>query len=98
MKISAWGIRNPIPVTVLFLALSIAGIVRYFFLSVKQFPDVSFPVVSVTVTQNGAAPAELETQVTRRVEDAVAGISGVKHIQSTVLLGASSTGIEFQIG
>jgi HAE1 family hydrophobic/amphiphilic exporter-1 len=98
MKISAWGIRNPIPVTVLFLALSIAGIVSYFFLSVKQFPDVSFPVVSVTVTQNGAAPAELETQVTRRVEDAVAGIAGVKHIQSTVLLGASSTSIEFQIG
>lgn len=98
MKVSAWGIRNPIPVTVLFLALTIAGIASYFLLAVKQFPDVSFPVVTVTVTQNGAAPAELETQVTRAVEDAVAGIAGVDHIQSTVLLGASTTTIEFEIG
>jgi HAE1 family hydrophobic/amphiphilic exporter-1 len=96
--LSAWAIRNPIPVAVLFIALALAGIVSYNLLAVKQFPDVSFPVVQVTVTQNGAAPAELETQVTRPVEDAVAGISGVKNIQSTVLLGASTTAIEFEIG
>jgi len=96
--ISAWGIRNPIPVVVLFAALCIAGVVSYYLLPIKQFPDISFPIVSVTVTQNGAAPAELETQVTRPVEDAVAGIAGVDHIQSTVTLGASVTTIEFEIG
>jgi HAE1 family hydrophobic/amphiphilic exporter-1 len=97
-RISAWSIRNPIPVTVLFVALALAGIASYFLLAVKQFPDLSFPIVNVTITQNGAAPGELETQVTRQVEDAVAGIAGVDHIQSTVILGASSTRIEFEIG
>src|SRR5687767_7222299 len=98
LRISAWAIRNPIPVSVLFIALALAGIASYFLLAVKQFPDVSFPVVQVTVTQNGAAPGELETQVTRPVEDAVAGIAGVKTVQSTVVLGGSTTSIEFKIG
>ncbi|MCX9147944.1 efflux RND transporter permease subunit [Erythrobacter sp. WG] len=98
LRVSAWGIRNPIPVSVLFLALALAGIASYFLLPIKQFPDVSFPVVQVSVTQNGAAPGELETQVTRPVEDAVAGIAGVKTVQSTVVLGGSTTTIEFQIG
>ncbi len=98
LSISAWAIRNPIPVSVLFIALALAGIASYLMLAVKQYPDVSFPVVQVTVTQNGAAPGELETQVTRPVEDAVAGIAGVKTVQSTVVLGASTTSIEFKIG
>lgn len=98
LRVSAWAIRNPIPVSVLFLALALAGVASYFLLPIKQFPDVSFPVVQVNVTQNGAAPGELETQVTRPVEDAVAGIAGVKTVQSTVVLGASTTTIEFKIG
>jgi HAE1 family hydrophobic/amphiphilic exporter-1 len=98
LRLSAWSIRNPIPVTVLFVALALAGIASYLMMPVKQFPDLSFPIVNVTITQSGAAPGELETQVTRPVEDAVAGISGVDHIQSTILLGASTTRIEFEIG
>ncbi len=98
LRISAWGIRNPIPVAVMFIALALAGIASYSLMAVKQFPDVSFPVVQVTVTQNGAAPGELETQVTRPVEDAVAGIAGVKTVQSSVVLGTSTTTIEFRIG
>ncbi|MFM7349681.1 MAG: efflux RND transporter permease subunit, partial [Erythrobacter sp.] len=98
LRVSAWAIRNPIPVSVLFLALALAGVASYLLLPIKQFPDVSFPVVQVTVTQNGAAPGELETQVTRPVEDAVAGIAGVKTVQSTVVLGSSTTTIEFKIG
>ena len=56
------------------------------------------PLVSVTVTQLGAAPAELETQVTRKVEDSIAGIGNIKHISSTVNDGASTTSIEFNLG
>ena len=98
MRLSAWAIRNPIIVTVVFTALTIAGIVAYLLLPVKQFPNVSFPAVTVTITQNGASPQELETQVTRPVEDSVAGISGVKDIRSSVALGSSITTINFQIG
>lgn len=98
MAISAWSIRNPIPVAVLFIAITIAGIAAYLGLPIKQFPDTSFPTVQITVTQNGAAPAELETQVTRVAEDAVASIPGVKHVISTITLGQSVTTVEFEIG
>ncbi|WP_114952483.1 efflux RND transporter permease subunit [Sphingosinicella terrae] len=96
--ISSWAIRNPIPVSVLFIGLSIAGIAAYLFLPVKQFPDVSFPVVQVAVVQEGAAPQELETQVTRLIEDAVTSVSGVDNVISTVTQGSSMTMIEFEVG
>jgi HAE1 family hydrophobic/amphiphilic exporter-1 len=98
LRISAWAIRNPVPVTVLFLALLLAGVIAYSRLPVKQFPNLSFPLVSVTVTQSGAAPAAMETQITRPVEDAIAGISNVKTITSIVTQGVSTTNIEFQMG
>ncbi|MDB5461498.1 MAG: efflux transporter permease subunit [Caulobacteraceae bacterium] len=97
-RVSTWGIRNPVPVALLFLALTVAGIAGYMTMPIKAFPEVSFPVVMVAVTQSGAAPSEMETQVTRPVEDAAAAISGVKHISSTVTLGSSVTEIEFQFG
>jgi HAE1 family hydrophobic/amphiphilic exporter-1 len=97
-QVSTWGIRNPVPVVLLFLTLTIAGIAGYMVMPIKQFPEISFPVVTISVTQSGAAPAEMETQITRPVEDVAAGISGVKHISSTVTLGSSSTQVQFQIG
>jgi hydrophobic/amphiphilic exporter-1 (mainly G- bacteria), HAE1 family len=98
LKISAWAIKNPVPVAVLFVALLLAGVVAYSGLYVKMFPNVQFPMVSVTVTQNGAAPGEMETQITRPIEDAMAGIPNVKNIYSTVTLGVSTTNIEFELG
>ena len=53
LRISAWAIRNPTPVALLFLALTIAGVLSYFTLPIKNFPNVEFPVVMVTVTQSG---------------------------------------------
>ena len=91
LRLSAWAIENPIIVTVVFMALTIAGIIAYMLLPVKQFPNVSFPAVTVTITQNGASPAELETQVTRPVEDSVAGISGVKDIRSSTSRSSSAS-------
>jgi HAE1 family hydrophobic/amphiphilic exporter-1 len=60
--ISAWSIRNPIPVAIIFIALMLAGITSYQRLAIKQFPDISFPLVVVTVVQPGAAPTELNTR------------------------------------
>ena len=98
LKVSAWAIKNPIPVAVLFIALMVAGLGCYLTLPIKQFPNVEFPAVTVTVTQSGAAPGEMETQVTRPIEDAVAGISNVKDIRSSVVQGASTTTIQFNLG
>ena len=96
--ISAWAIRNPVPVAVLFIGLIMAGLIAYTGLPVKQYPNVQFPVVAVTVTQNGAAPGEMETQITRPVEDALASVTGVKTVQSVVTQGVSTTSLQFEIG
>lgn len=98
IRISAWAIRNPIIVAVVTLAFTIAGIAAYQFLIVKRFPNIEFPRVSVTVTQNGAAPSEIETQITRPIENALTGIAGLRHVTSTVTLGSSQTSAEFEIG
>ncbi|MBX9693320.1 MAG: efflux RND transporter permease subunit, partial [Cyanobacteria bacterium] len=95
--ISAWSIKNPVPVLVLFLTMSVAGIVCFFSLGIDESPNIDIPIVSVTVSQVGAAPPELETQVTRKVEDACAGIGNVKHIISKVNEGLSATTIEFEL-
>jgi len=98
MKISAWAIRHPIPVAVIMIALTLAGIWSYLLLPIKRFPNVEFPVVSVSVTQQGAAPSEMEQQITRPIEDALTGIAGLRHTSSTVTLGSSGTSAEFEIG
>ena len=97
-NISAWAIRNPIPTAVLFLLLTLGGIVAFPGLRINNTPDIDLPAVVVSILQPGAAPSELETQVTRRVEDAVAGLGDVKHITSIVQDGTSTTVIEFALG
>jgi HAE1 family hydrophobic/amphiphilic exporter-1 len=98
LRLSTWGIKNPIPVALLFLAAVLAGAISYTFLPIKQFPNVVFPAVLVIVTDNGAAPAEIKTQITRPIEDAMAGIAGVRDMQSQIAEGSSTTEVEFQLG
>jgi HAE1 family hydrophobic/amphiphilic exporter-1 len=76
----------------------LAGIVSYFTLPVKNYPNIEFPLVIVSVTQSGAAPQELKTQVTRQVEDAVSGITDIQSMASVVTQGSSVTRIQFNIG
>ncbi len=97
-NISAWSIRNPVPTIVLFLVLTIAGLASLRGLSIALDPNIDIPTVSVQIAQKGAAPTELETQVTRKVEDAVAGIGNIKHITSRVSEGNSFITIEFVLG
>lgn len=97
-NISAWAIRKPVPVLVLFIVMTLTGWMAFSKLPINANPNVSFPVVNVTVTQASAAPSEMETQITRRIEGAVSGIAGVKHIRSTLADGTSNTVIEFRIG
>jgi hydrophobe/amphiphile efflux-1 (HAE1) family protein len=94
---STWAIRNPIPPIVLFLVLCVAGLIAFSKLPVSNMPTVVVPVVSVSITQPGAAAEELETQVTRRVEGAIAGLQGVKSITSNISEGSSVSTVEFQL-
>ena len=98
LLISAWAIRNPTPVAVLFIALVIAGLISYMALPIKNFPNVEFPAVSVTVTRSGAAPAEMENQVTRPIENAMSGLNHVTTIASSVNQGSSTTVVQFELG
>ena len=97
-RISSWSIRNPIPVIVLFIVLTLGGLVGFPQLRINSSPDIDYPIVAVTIAQSGASPAELESQVTRLVENSVAGLGGVHHIYSTVNEGASTTTVEFNLG
>ena len=97
-NISAWSIRNPISPIVLFIALTLAGIVAFIRMDVNDNPDIEFPAADITVSQPGAAPTELETQVTQRVEAAVRGITGVDELTSYVSEGSSKTTVQFTIG
>ncbi len=98
LRISAWGIRNPIPVAVLFIAAVLAGLVSYAALPIKHFPNIEFPAVMVQVTRAGTAPAEMENQITRPVENALAGLPNTQSIASTVTQGSSTTVIQFDLG
>jgi len=96
-NISAWSIRRPVPALVLFMVLLALGWTSFANLPVTRFPNIDVPIVQVRISQAGAAPAELEVQVTKRIEDAVAGVNGIKHQTSAVTEGASITTIEFRL-
>lgn len=97
MNFSAWSIRNPIAPLLAFFLLIVVGMQSFYSLPITRFPNIDVPVIAITVTQSGAAPAELELQVTKEIEDAVAGISGVDDIMSTVTDGSSVTSVLFEI-
>lgn len=97
MNFSAWSIRNPIAPILAFFILMVLGWQSFNALPITRFPNIDFPLVVVSVAQPGAAPAELESQVTKIVEDAVVGITGVKNVTSTVNDGISSTAVEFRM-
>jgi multidrug efflux pump subunit AcrB len=97
LNISAWAIRNPIPPIVTFIVLTLLGINAFRGLPVTLFPNVDIPVIQILVTQSGSAPGDLEKQITKKIEDAAAGVSGIKHIISQVTDGQSVTTLEFRL-
>jgi hydrophobe/amphiphile efflux-1 (HAE1) family protein len=97
-NISAWAIRHPTLPIVLFVVLTFVGIVSFVRLPINLNPDVSFPVVNVSVSQPGAAPSEIETQVTQKLEGAIASVGGVRSLTSRAIEGYTNVTVEFQIG
>ena len=97
MNFSAWSIHRPLPAILVFILLTAAGLVAFNRLAVSQFPDLTVPVVNVTVMLPGASPSTLETQVTRKIEDATASIPALRNMASIVNEGVSTTILTFEI-
>ena len=98
LNVSAWSIRHPLPPIVLCAAIVALGYLNFSKMPITRMPNVDVPVVTVIITEFGASPAELESQVTKKIEDAVAGVEGAHHIMSAIADGVSTTTIRFRLG
>ncbi|NEQ95737.1 MAG: efflux RND transporter permease subunit, partial [Cyanothece sp. SIO2G6] len=98
MNLSAGSIHKPIPTLVLFLVLILLGVLAFIQLEIDEDPNIDIPAAFVSVQQIGAGPTELETQVTRKVEDALAGLDNVDELNSSIQDGRSTTLISFLLG
>ena len=98
MNLSAIAITRPVFTVMVTLALLVLGAVGLTRLGTDLFPDVSLPVVSVTIVYPGASPAEVETQVTKPVEDAVISINGIDRVRSLSRDSLSTVIIMFKLG
>ena len=92
---SSWSIKNPITSIVFFMLLTFAGVASFKMTGVQDFPDIELPIITVSASLPGAAPAQLETEVARKIENAVAPLQGVKHIYTNILDGAVTINVEF---
>ncbi|MEO6360579.1 MAG: efflux RND transporter permease subunit [Sphingomicrobium sp.] len=97
-NISSWCIQNPVPPIVFFIALCIAGVMAFMGMQVNNNPDIDFPAAQVNISQPGAAPTEMENQITQKVEAAIRSVTGVEEINSGVREGNSNTFVQFAIG
>lgn len=97
-NLSTWSIKNPIPILVSFLVLALAGWFSFTSLGIERNPNIDVPAAIITVTQPGAGPVELETQVTKKIEDSVAGLGNIDQITSSVSESSSTTTVSFVLG
>src|SRR5450830_269427 len=97
MNLSSWSIRNPVPAILLFIILTAAGLFSLHKLGVQNFPDLDVPTIQVSATLEGAAPAQLETEVARKIEDKLASVTGLDHITTTITDGSAVISVSFDI-
>ena len=95
MNVSSWSIRNPIPAVLLFVLLTLVGLMSFRAMKIQNFPDIDLPMVIVSAALPGASPAQLETEVARKIENSVATLQGVKHIYTKVQDGLVTITVEF---
>ncbi|HTP39028.1 MAG TPA: efflux RND transporter permease subunit [Steroidobacteraceae bacterium] len=98
MNFVTWAIRNPVPAVMIFVVLTIGGILGFRALDIQDRPDITFPMVVISESYAGAPPDQLETEVTRKIEDAVANVVGIQHITSNIVEGGTDIQVEFQLG
>ncbi|MEJ5989500.1 efflux RND transporter permease subunit [Ramlibacter sp. PS3R-8] len=97
MNLSSWSIRNPIPAVMLFVMFTFGGLLSFNAMKVQNFPDIDLPTIMVTASLPGAAPAQLETDVARKLENSIATVQGLKHVYSKVQDGVVTITAEFRL-
>jgi multidrug efflux pump subunit AcrB len=97
MNVSAWSIRNPIPAILLFILLTLAGVMAFRAMKIQNFPDIDLPTVTVVSSLPGASPSQLETEVARKLENSIATVQGIKHIYTKVQDGTVTVTVEFRL-
>ncbi|MBV2235646.1 MAG: efflux RND transporter permease subunit [Sterolibacterium sp.] len=97
MNFSSLSIRNPVPAILLFAWLTILGLFAFRGLGVQAYPTVDLPIIMVSATQEGMAPAQLEQEVARKIENAIAPLPLIRHMRTVIVDGAVSLVVEFMI-
>ncbi|WP_374677956.1 efflux RND transporter permease subunit [Piscinibacter sp.] len=97
INVSAWSIRNPTPAILLFVMLTLAGLIGFRAMKIQNFPDIDLPMVTVVAALPGASPGQLETEVARKVENSLATIQGLKHIYTSLTDGTVTITAEFRL-
>ncbi len=97
LNVSSWSIRNPTPAILLFIMLTLAGLLGFRWMKIQNFPDIDLPTITVTALLPGASPAQLESQVARKLENQIATLQGLKHIYTTIQDGTVTVTVEFRL-
>ena len=97
MNVSAWCIRNPIASIMFFVMLCFAGLLSYSSMKVQNFPDLDVPNIVISASLPGGSPAQLETEVARKIENSLASIQGLKNIYTKVQDGSVNITAEFRL-
>lgn len=97
LNISSWAIRNPIPVILLFVLMTLMGLMAFHSIKIQNFPDIDVPTVTVTTAMPGASPSQMESEVARKIENSLATLQGIKHIKSSLSDGEASITAEFHL-
>ena len=97
MNVSSWSIKNPIPAILLFILLTVMGLMSFRAMKIQNYPDIDLPTVIVTAVLPGASPAQMEMEVARKIENSIATLQGVKHIYTKVLDGTANIQVEFRL-
>lgn len=84
MNLATWSIRNPIPSILLFALLTLAGMAGFQRLGIQDLPDLDLPTIRLELRQPGAAPAQLETEVARKVENSLATLRSLRHLTTRI--------------
>jgi multidrug efflux pump subunit AcrB len=97
INVSAWSIKKPVPSILLFIMLTIVGVMGFRAMKIQQFPDIDLPTVMVTASLPGTAPAQMETEVARKIENSIATVQGLKHLYTKVQDGTATITAEFRL-
>ena len=97
INVSTWSIKNPTPSILLFVMLTLAGVMGFHAMKIQNFMDIDLPTITITASLPGASPAQMETEVARKIENSLASLQRVKHIYTTLQDGTAIITVEFRL-